>query len=96
MEITAELIPAWLVSVFMILTGLTWFISRTRKIRMDSRGFAITFVLEGIVYALFNIYNVDIQIRGFFVRLMLILLCLSQSLPIIVSTFRSIKRDELE
>lgn len=90
----AEIIPAWLVATFMILTGFTWIMSRTRKIRMDSRAFAFTFVLEGLVYLLFNEFNVDINVRAFFVRLMLIILCLSQSVPLLVAYMRSIQRDE--
>jgi len=91
--INSQTIPAWLVSVFMILTGIMWIISRYRKIRIDSRIFAMTFILEGIVYGMFSIFNVDIEIRGFFVRLMIIILCLSQNLPLAISYMRSIKRD---
>lgn len=96
MEINSQTIPAWFVAFMMISTGVMWFISRYRRIRMDSRAFAITFILEGIVYALFNTFGVDVEIRGFFVRLMVVILCLSQFLPLAVAYTRSIKRDEHE
>jgi len=92
--ITSQTIPAWLVATFMILAGFTWLVSRSRAIRMDSRIFAITFVLEGIVFALLNMFGVSIEIREFFGRMMLILLSLSQSLPLTIAYMRSIKRHD--
>jgi len=70
-----------------------WMISRFRKIRMDSRIFAITFIMEGFVYVIINFYSVDIEIRGFFTRLMIIILCLSQLMPLTVAYMRSLNRD---
>lgn len=93
-NLTANLIPAWFVAFMMISTGIMWVISRGRKIRMDSRAFAVTFILEGCIYLLFNSYDVKIEVRGFFVRLMIIILCTSQFLPLAVSFYRSIKRDD--
>lgn len=87
-------IPAWLVGLFMVYTGLIWYITRKAKIRMDSRIFALTLILEGFVYGIvFQLFNVNTELRGFFSRLMIIILCLSQSLPLTVSYMRSRHRD---
>lgn len=93
--LNSQTIPAWFVSIVMILTGLMWIITRRAKIRMDSRIFATTFIMEGLVYGvIFQIFNIDTETRGFFSRLMVLVLCLSQYIPLMVSYLRSKKRDE--
>lgn len=91
--INSQTIPTWLVAVFMILTGLMWIVSRFRTIRMDSRIFAITFLLEGLIYGMFGFFNVGAEVRAFFVKLMIIILCLSQFVPLAVAYKRSLDRD---
>lgn len=94
MELTSTTIPAWLVAFFMIWAGLMWYVSRKRSIRMDSRIFAYTLFFEGIIYGIvFQFFNVDLEVRGFYGRFMLILLCFSQAFPLTISYFRSINRD---
>lgn len=86
-------IPAWVVGVFMIWAGASWLISRTRKIRMDSRIFAATLILWGVMYSIvFQFFNLDIEFRAFLSRLMIILVCLSQALPLTISIYRGAKR----
>lgn len=92
--IDSQTIPAWLVAFCMIHAGIMWLITRKASIRVDSRIFAITLILQGILYGVFQITNVDVEIRGFFVRLALILLSLSQSMPLTISYFRSLKRGD--
>ncbi len=92
MLVDSQTIPAWLVSMLMILTGLMWVIARKENIKIDSRVFAFTYVLEGLVYGiLFQLFTIDTEIRGFFVRLMIIILCLCQYVPLFVSHIRSKK-----
>lgn len=92
MEINSQTIPAWFVSMVMILTGLMWIISRRVKIVFDSRIFAYTFVAEGLVYGIiFQLFSIDTETRGFFSRLMIIVLCLAQYIPLLVSYLRSKK-----
>lgn len=91
--IDSQTIPAWLVAFCMVHAGVMWLITRKSKIRIDSRIFAVTLILQGILYGIFQIAEVDVEIRGFFVRLALILLSLSQSVPLTISYFRSLNRD---
>ena len=91
---TPEMIPAWVVALTMIYTGIIWLVSRGRKIRMDSRIFAMTFIIQALVYGiLYQFFNIDVNIKEFFSRLMIIVLCLSQSLPLTISYLRSFEND---
>lgn len=93
MEVNSQTIPAWLVAMSLITTGLMWALSYRRKIRLDFNIFALTFVLQGILFGIiFQILNVNIELRGFVSRLIIIMLCLSQSLPLAVSYIRSFNR----
>jgi hypothetical protein len=92
---TSTSIPAWLVGIAMIYTGLIWVLSRGHRIRMDSRMFASAFIIWGIIYfVVFQYLGLDVEFRGFLSRLMILLLCISQSFPLTVSLIRSIKRGE--
>lgn len=92
--INSHTIPAWAVALIMITTGLMWLISREDKVRMDSRLFAITFILEGIIYGIiYQFFNVSVELRGFFTRVMLIVLSMSQFAPLAISYMRSLQRD---
>jgi hypothetical protein len=95
-EFTSRTIPALLVAFAMIYTGVIWLLSRRVEIRMDSRVFAYTFILEGIVYALGFTALGDtsyIELRAFLSRLMVLMVCFSQALPLTVSYIRSILRN---
>lgn len=95
MELTSNTIPAWLVASLMIYTGWIWLASRKHKIRMDSSIFATTFLIWGVVYGvLFQLLSIDIELRGFMSRLMIIIVCLSQAMPLTVSYIRSRKRGD--
>lgn len=88
--INSQTIPAWFVASLMILTGLMWIITRRRKINFDSRIFAFTYIIEGLIYGIvFQIFQIDTEVRGFFSRLMIIVLCLAQYIPLLVSYLRS-------
>jgi hypothetical protein len=91
----ADTIPTWLVSVVLILTGVIWFLIKNRTVRMDSRIFAVTFILWGTAGLLFSRFpNVLPGVKVFYFKLMTVMLCLSQYIPLLVSLWRSIKRDE--
>jgi hypothetical protein len=93
MVINSQTIPAWLVALSMIYTGIIWLLSRKVEIRMDSRIFAFTFILEGMVYAFaFFLLSGNVEIRGFLSRLMVVMICFSQAFPLTVSYIRSIRR----
>lgn len=90
MVINSTTIPAWVVSLFMLYTAWIWFVCRKREIRMDSRIFSLTLVLEALVYGIvFQFYGVDLETRGFYSRLMMIMICFSQAFPLTVSYARS-------
>ncbi len=92
----SQTIPAWLVALNLFITGMMWFLAYRRRIRLEVKIFSITFILQGILFAvIFQILkDVDIELRGFVSRLMIIMLCLSQSLPLAVSYIRSFDRDD--
>jgi hypothetical protein len=92
--VNSQTIPAWFVAFMMLYTALIWLLSRQAKIRMDSRIIAYTLLVEGIIFeVIFQMVNPGIEIRGFFSRLMYLVLCLSQSLPLTISYMRSLKRE---
>lgn len=93
MEINSETIPAWAVVLSMITTGIVWLITSGRKIRLDFKIFALTFILQGILFGIFfQLLNVDIAFGTFAVRLIIIMICFSQSIPLAVSYVRSFNR----
>lgn len=95
MELNSQTIPAWVVAITMIYTGIIWLLSRRVEIRMDSRIFAFTFLLEGLVYAFgFYLLNGDVELRGFLSRLMVVMICFSQAFPLTVSYIRSLRRGD--
>lgn len=91
--IDSQTIPHWLVALFMIYTGFIWWQTSKVEIRMDTRIFAFTFLLEGMVYAgVFFHLSDNVEMRGFLSRLMIVIVCFSQALPLTVSYIRSILR----
>ena len=91
--IDSQTIPAWFVAATMILTGLMWTISMRRNIRVDMRSFSLTFILEGLVFMIaYQIFSVDIELRGFISRLMISILSLSQFIPLAVAYYRSLHK----
>ena len=94
-DLDPSTIPAWFVGAIMIYTGLIWLISRTKRIRMDSRIFATPFLIWGLVYGVvFQFFDISIEARGFLSRFMLVMLSISQGLPLTISYIRSIKRGD--
>jgi hypothetical protein len=95
MVINSTLIPAWLVGAFMVWAGGIWLLSREHVVRMDSRIFATTFLIWGAIYGIvYQFMDINVETRGFITRFMIIMVCLSQALPLTISYIRSLKRGE--
>lgn len=102
MNYLAETIPAWLVAISWLYAGFIWMVTRSKEIRMDSRIWAVTFILTGLLYLtsyipspirdhMERVPELKMQLlefRLYFTRIIMILLSSSMSLPITVSYFR--------
>lgn len=91
-------IPTWIVGILMLYTGYIWLITRAKKVRMDTRAIAYTLFAWGLLYLFSGIFSDSNQeeylmIRVFMSRIVLILICLSQALPLTVSYIRGKGRD---
>ena len=91
MELTSQTIPAWIVAVVMIYTGLAWYLAKGKGVRTVSALFGNTFLLWGAMYLFFQFLNPDVELRGFLVRIMVLVVCLSQAIPLTVLFIRGIK-----
>lgn len=94
-DISTGLIPAWFVALNMILAGVMLRIAYLKTLRVLSTLFisGTTLIIESLVYAVaFQFFNIDVETRGFVVRLMIIVICMSFYLPLFVSYLRSKKR----
>jgi hypothetical protein len=105
LAITMETIPTWLVAITMIVTGAVWLFSRRMQVRLDSRIFGGTFILWGIMYGFLFInfpeaawlpqfHIIPIGVKVFYLKLMLLMVCFSQYIPLLISLIRSIRRNE--
>ena len=92
----AHTIPAWLVGMAMILTGIMWLLSTNKElVRIDTRLFAIIFIINGIVFAfIYQLVPMELEMRGFFARLMIIVLSLSQCVPLAVAQIKRCKAND--
>jgi hypothetical protein len=95
MDINSATIPAWFVALNMILAGFMLILAYNRKLRVLST-LAIsgkTLLFESMIYAIvFQFFNLDTETRGFIVRLMIIIICMSFYVPLYVSYLRSRNR----
>lgn len=98
MEITLETLPTWLVGLVMLYTGFIWLITREDTVRMDSRIIAYTLLVWGTLYILTLLAGDNSEhtmremiLRVFLSRVVILLLCISQSLPLSISYFRRLK-----
>lgn len=95
----SDLIPAWLVAVSWIYTGFIWIVTRKQVLRIDSTIWGVTFLLVGFLYLSSYlpherpvVSEVEyLEARILFTRLLMMVLSLSQWLPITVSYFRKVK-----
>ena len=102
LAIGAETIPTWLVAAVMVLTGALWFLIKDIRIRMQPGIFAMSYILWGLVYGIFFTelettglrIALTIGMKVFFLKTMLIMTCLSQYIPILISLIRSLERKD--
>lgn len=95
MNLSPEFIPAGFVAVNLILTGFAWLIPMFKGIRLNSLPWAFTFLIQGLIYALvFTSPDMPLEVKGFFSRLMIVLVCMSQYIPILASFVRSLKDND--
>ena len=94
MELTLNTIPTLLVAFVMLYTGLIWLLTRKLEIRMDSKIIGYTLLLQGVSYLMNSIYESDITLmeRIVSLRFILIIVCLSQAIPLTVSYIRALRR----
>lgn len=90
-----ELIPAWIVAVSLLYTGFIWIVTKKVEIRMDSGIWGWTFVMVGLLYflAIGDINGVgEYHRRLNGSRLMMLVLSMSQWLPVTISYIRQVRR----
>jgi hypothetical protein len=92
LNLLSTTIPAWVVAVLMVYTGIIWLLCRSRNVRAGSKIYAYTLILWGILFWIFQFFIVNVETRGFVARTMLLLICFSQSLPLTVAYLRSFKK----
>ncbi len=94
--ITLNTLPTWVVGLVMLYTAYIWLVTIKQKVRMDSKAIAYTLILWGVVYGLSSFSpkaDTDLLlVRVFMARAIIIMICLSQSLPLQVSYLRGKRR----
>ena len=98
-ELTLSALPAWIPGIVMLFTAYIWIITRKQQIRMDSRIIAVTLIGWGILYLIAWGIGTDenttsMTLRVLMSRLIICFICLSQSLPMAFSYYRSILRQK--
>lgn len=95
MDIQAEMIPAWIIALSWLYTGFIWIKTKDEKIRMDSRIWGWTFIIIGSLYLFPYIPHesrsntlTSLEFRLVFTRLLMLLLSMSQWLPLTISYLR--------
>lgn len=86
-------IPTIVVSIVMLYTAIIWLVARRRLIRVNMTIIAFTLLLEGIVYGVFGQYTgYSLEERVLHSRAVIVVMCLSQSVPLTWSYIRSLYR----
>jgi hypothetical protein len=89
MEYIPDLIPAWLLGVIIIYTGIAWLLPRSQLCESCKTIFASGFLIWGTVFGiLFEFFPLDLETRGFISRIMIIMICISQSIPLTIFYIR--------
>jgi hypothetical protein len=98
MNISLNTLPVWIPGLIMIYTGVIWLLTIKKKVRMDSRSIAYTLLAWGVLYIVGSFGSSagtedELVVRVFLSRIVISLLCLSQSLPLTISYVRTILRE---
>ena len=97
--ITLNTIPTWVPGVIMLYTAGIWLVTKNHQIRMDSRVIAYTLIGWAILYLLASFgpdtaqTKAELIGRVFMSRIVIIFICLSQSLPMTISYVRGLLRE---
>lgn len=90
--INVDLILSWTVALFMLFTGIMWLVAKKRTFHIDSSTIGHTLILWGLLYGiLIQFLPVDLQIRAFVGRIVIIVICLSQAIPLTIGYVRSLR-----
>jgi hypothetical protein len=95
--IDLQVVPTWIVGIVMLCTAYIWLVTIKHKVRMNSKVIAYTLAMWGLMYGLAGFSDVSaehIAHRLAMSRVIIIMICLSQSLPLLVSYFRSKRRGD--
>jgi hypothetical protein len=89
MEFTPNTIPAWLLGIIIIYTGLAWLYPTGNLPNSFKRIFSSAFLIWGTVFGIvFQLFPLDLDTRGFISRVMILMICLAQSIPLTVFFIR--------
>ena len=86
------IIHPFFVAAALFYSAYIWWVTRGAEIRMDTRIFTAVFAGEGILYLVFWAVEIPIEARAVFVRVSLIMIALSQAIPLHISYNRSKRR----
>jgi hypothetical protein len=79
-------ISAFLTTIAIAFAALMWASLWKYKYPVPSsemaRIFTIAFLLQLLIYTVFSFFVVDIQVRAYLVRASIVVICLSQSIPL--------------
>jgi hypothetical protein len=89
MEIFPDIIPSWLLGIIIIYTGIAWLLPRSELCQSCKTIFASGFLIWGTIFGiLFEFFPLDLETRGFISRTMILMICLSQSIPLTIFYIR--------
>ena len=80
------------VAAALFYSAVMWWVTRGIEVRMDTRIFSVVLAGEGILYIVFWAIDIPIAARAVFVRTSLILIALSQAIPLHISYSRNKRR----
>lgn len=97
--LTLNSLPAWIPGIAMLYAGLMWLITIRSKVRMDSRISGYTMLVWGLMYLVSalrpdTISQDNLVMRVLFSRLVIILICAAQAIPLSVSYHRANRRED--
>lgn len=80
-------IPPIFVLVFLLWADVSWYLYIKYKLPFNARALLLTLITETVLYLLFTVYDVDIQLRAVLVRVTIIMISLSMAFPLTMHYF---------
>ena len=91
MEFFPDIIPSWLLGIVIIYTGIAWLFPKSVMCESCKTIFASGFLIWGTVFGiLFEFVPMNLETRGFISRTMILMICLSQSIPLTIFHLRRV------